>query len=143
VIMSRDGKLAVVSSSEAWAAGVTSIRRGGARCLCGGPDPQDRAVNAMMKLAGGGMAVWALTRTIPRSCSVGHELYMVVDMAEWPARTFTFNTDYAKPPSPPAPSPTPAKRVVPDWPLACPKCHRPSSAVLLFRGYDCRHGCFK
>lgn len=37
----------------------------------------------------------------------------------------------------------PAKKVVPDWPLSCPKCGRASSAVLLFMGYDCKHGCFK
>lgn len=37
---------------------------------------------------------------------------------------------------------TPASRKVPDWPLTCPKCHRPQSAVLLFNFYDCKHGCF-
>jgi hypothetical protein len=37
----------------------------------------------------------------------------------------------------------PAKRTIPDWPLRCPKCARDASAVLLFMGYDCKHGCYK
>ncbi len=38
---------------------------------------------------------------------------------------------------------TPSKKVVPDWPITCPKCRRPHSAVLLFAQYDCKHGCYK
>jgi hypothetical protein len=34
-------------------------------------------------------------------------------------------------------------RRVPDWPHPCPKCRRPTSAVLLFQSWDCKHGCFK
>lgn len=37
----------------------------------------------------------------------------------------------------------PKKKIIPDWPLACPKCQRGQSAVLLFQGYDCKHGCYK
>jgi hypothetical protein len=37
---------------------------------------------------------------------------------------------------------TPA-RPDPDWPLACPRCKREHSAVLLFQTWDCQHGCFK
>ncbi len=34
-------------------------------------------------------------------------------------------------------------RRIPDWPLRCPKCQSPDSAVLLFQTWDCKHGCFK
>lgn len=36
----------------------------------------------------------------------------------------------------------PPPKVVPDWPLPCPRCQKPQSAVLLFNGMDCRNGCF-
>ena len=36
----------------------------------------------------------------------------------------------------------PAK-TIPNWPISCPRCGKAASAVLLFQGYDCRHGCYR
>lgn len=45
--------------------------------------------------------------------------------------------------TPSTPSTGSGKKTIADWPIACPKCARSESAVLLFQGYDCKHGCYK
>lgn len=136
MILSACGKYAVVSGSEARAAGVTSIKKTPSRCLCGGRNPESRAA---MELSN---PKWSTQyRDIGSPCHVmGHEQYCVVDLAEWPVKTYKVDLSGWD-----LPTPTVAKgpKKIPDWPLPCPSCKRPDSAVLLFMGYDCKHGCYK
>lgn len=134
MILSVCGKYAVVSGAEARAAGVTSIRKTPCRCLCGGRDPEGRAAAELRN------PNWSTRyREIGGHCPKGHEQYCVVDLAEWPVKTYKVDLSRDLPTPPLAKGP----KKIPDWPLPCPSCKRPDSAVLLFMGYDCKHGCYK
>lgn len=127
ILISDDERYAVVDHTQwHYIKDKIGMARGQQRCVCGGADPERRALNDKYILARGNLA----------PCHLGHISYAVVRYTpeHWDAT--------AQPPPVVAPSPAVAKKAIPDWPIPCPKCQRAASAVLLFSGYDCKHGCY-
>ena len=127
--VSTCGKYAVVDS-HGYAGLHKVVERAGGFCMCGGPDPLGRAIKMFSVVVEDDFRIREeelVLCTVSRPVHVQHTIVRRLDLP-WE------RGDVAT---------TPIKKTVSDWPIACPKCHRNESAVLLFSTYDCKHGCYR